>query len=138
MNNRQIYQSWVEAWNEDTSVLNKIAASDCTVHQARTDEKNSKSLKGAEALREIIQSAKHYFDKGKMSVVVGPIEKDGYISARWNYSGKYNGKMKEAKVENGKEISFSGIDIFHIENGRIKDYWVSSDSVDFMKQLEII
>lgn len=108
------------------------------VHQARTDGKDSRSQTGPEALKEIISSGTYFFDDYKMALVVEPIAEGSYISARWNFTGKYNGKMDGAKADKGKEISFDGTDIFYIENGKVKDYWVSSDGIDFMKQLEMI
>ena len=36
---QQIYELWMEAWNEDVSVLKQITAPDCRVHQARMDGK---------------------------------------------------------------------------------------------------
>lgn len=43
--------------------------------------------------------------------------------------------MSGANAKKGKEVSFEGTDIFQIRNGKIVDYWVSSDVVDFMNQL---
>ncbi|WP_342387530.1 ester cyclase [Salinicoccus bachuensis] len=138
MSNKNLYYKWLEAWNTDISLINEIAHNECIVHQARTDDKDSKSYIGPEALKEIISSGTYFFDDYKMSLVVNPIEEGGYVSARWNFTGKYNGKMDGVNVDKGKEISFDGTDIFYIENDKVKDYWVSSDGVDFMKQLEMI
>ena len=138
MSNKDLYYKWLEAWNTDISLINEIAHNECIVHQARTDDKDSKRYIGPEALKEIVSSGTYFFDDYKMSLVVDPIEEGGYVSARWNFTGKYNGKMDGANVNKGKEISFDGTDIFYIENGKVKDYWVSSDGVDFMKQLEMI
>ncbi len=52
---------------------------------------------------------KYYFDDVEMTLAVGVIEDDKYVSVRWTFIAKYNGK--------------------------IKDYWVSSDGIDLMKQL---
>ncbi|MFD1415151.1 ester cyclase [Oceanobacillus jeddahense] len=137
MNGKEIYQVWMNAWNKDISLLHDITDESCTVHQARTDGKDSNSIKGVEALKDVVESAKYYFENVKMSLVVQPIEERNYVSARWNFKGIYNGNMVEAKAEKGKLVSFDGTDIFRIENGKIKDYWVSSDVIDFMNQLEL-
>lgn len=135
MNNKDIYDQWMDAWNKDLSHLDGIVDDNCVVHQARTDEKDSERIKGTGALKEIIESGSYYFDDSQMTLEVGPISEDSYISARWTFTGTYNGKMDDATLEQGNEISFSGTDIFYIENSKIKDYWVSSDVVDFMKQM---
>ncbi|WP_272032379.1 ester cyclase [Oceanobacillus kimchii] len=137
MNGKEIYRNWMDAWNKDISFLNQITDENCVVHQARTDGKDSGSTKGLNALKDVIESAKDYFENVKMSLVVEPIEDGNYVSARWNFKGVYNGKMEEAKAERGKLVSFDGTDIFYIENNKIKEYWVSSDVIDFMNQLEV-
>ncbi|WP_077604372.1 ester cyclase [Oceanobacillus sojae] len=137
MNGKEIYQAWMNAWNKDISVLHDITDDNCTVHQARTDGNDSNSKKGAQALIDVVESAKYYFENVQMSLVVQPIEEGNYVSARWNFKGTYNGNMEGAKAEKGKLVSFDGTDIFRMENGKIKDYWVSSDVMDFMNQLEV-
>ncbi|WP_223643035.1 ester cyclase [Planococcus sp. 4-30] len=138
MSNKDLYRKWMEAWNTDISLIDEIAHHECIVHQARTDGKDSKRYSGPEALRDVILSGTYFFDEYQMSLIVEPIEEGNYISARWNFTGKYNGKMDGVTVDRGKEISFDGTDIFYIENKKIKGYWVSSDGVDFMKQLKLI
>lgn len=133
----QIYDVWLEAWNRDISVLDSVTSPDCRVNQARTDDKSSYALTGVDALKEIIQSGCAFFDDVRMKLDVGPVIEDSYITARWTFSGTYNGTMPGAKAEKGKQISFSGTDIFRVEDGKIKEYWVSSDGIHLMKQLEM-
>ncbi len=82
--------------------------------------------------------AVRFFTDVKMSIEVGPIEEDDHVSARWKFTGTYNGKLSGAKAEAGKVISFYGMDIFLLEEGKIKDYWVCSDGVHFMQQLGML
>jgi predicted ester cyclase len=137
MNGKEIYQVWMNAWNKDISILHDITDENCKVHQARTEGKDSDSTKGVKALMDVVESAKYYFENVQMSLVVQPIAEGDYVSARWNFKGSYNGNMEGARAEKGKHVSFDGTDIFRIENGKIKDYWVSSDVIDFMNQLEV-
>lgn len=137
MSGKEIYQLWMEAWNKDISILQNIADENCIVHQARTDNKDSERTVGVKALIDVVNSAKYFFDNVEMSLVVQPIEEEDYVSARWNFKGSYNGNMEGAKAGKGKIVSFDGTDIFRIENDKIKDYWVSSDVMDYMNQLEM-
>jgi predicted ester cyclase len=135
--NKQIYALWIKAWNEDITILSQITDPDCEVHQARVDGKPSEKLKGLESLETIISEGSSFFRDIKMTLEVGPIVEGDYISARWNFFGIYQGGMKGAKTKVGEKISFSGIDIFRIKEGKIREYWVSSDGVHLMKQLGI-
>lgn len=137
MNGKEIYSVWVNAWNEDIDTLNDIVDENCIVHQARTDNKKSNDLKGIEAMKNVIESSGMYFNDIDMTLVVAPIEENNYVSARWNFKGIYNGKMQGARAKKDKVIVFEGTDIFFIKDGKIKDYWVSSDVMDFMNQLEM-
>lgn len=132
-----LYNQWVKAWNEDLSIVEEIASSDCLVHQARTDGKSSLEKRGPEALMSIISDGLALFDEAKMSIEVGPIEEKAYVTARWKFSGKFKGGMSEAKAKPGKEMTFHGIDMFLIENEKIKEYWVSSDGLSLMEQMEL-
>ncbi|RIU92051.1 ester cyclase [Oceanobacillus picturae] len=135
---KKIYELWVKAWNEDVSVLDEITASDCRVHQARTDGKTSDELKGLEALKGIIMDGCSFFNDVKMTIEVGPIVDKSYVAARWKFTGSYKGGMQGAKAEIGEKMSFNGMDILFVEDGLIKDYWVSSDGVSLMEQLGIL
>lgn len=138
MNGKEIYNLWIEAWNNDIDLLDEIADDSCTVHQSRIDEQDSEILKGPSALKEMINTSRYYFREYKMKLVIGPISEDNYISARWNFTGIYNGNMEGAKAKEGTKISFDGTDIFYLENDKIKDYWVSSNEISFMKQLKAL
>jgi len=132
---QQIYELWMEAWNEDVSVLKQITAPDCRVHQARMDGKSSDMIKGVEALETIITEGASFFDNVEMTLEVGPIINENYMAARWNFFGLYKGGMPGAKAKIGEKINFKGMDIFRVENGKIQEYWVSSDGIHLMEQL---
>ena len=136
-NGEQIYKLWVKAWNEDRSILDDITSPHCTVHQARTDGKSPGERKGAEALKGIISDGCSFFYDVNMTIEIGPIIDEPYVSARWKFTGSYNGGMQGAKAEAGKRMSFHGMDIFLVEDGKIRDYWVSSDGVHLMEQLGV-
>ncbi|MFD2925273.1 ester cyclase [Halobacillus naozhouensis] len=137
LDEKQIYNLWVKAWNDDVSVLDNITDPHCLVHQVRTDGRTSDERKGAHALKGIITDGCAFFNNVKMTIEVGPIVDRPYVSARWKFTGVYNGGMPGAKAEMGKKISFNGTDIFLVQEGKIKDYWVSSDGIYLMEQLGV-
>lgn len=137
MKKKEIYLKWMDAWNTDLSILDDIVSENCVVHQKRTDGKSSYDLTGPEALKGIIIDGLALFDEAEMSIEVGPIEEDDYVSARWTFTGSFKGGMPGAKAEKGKEMSFHGMDIFLIKEGLIHEYWVSSDVLDLMVQMGV-
>lgn len=134
-NEKQIYELWVKAWNEDIFVLDEITSSNCVVHQKRTDGKSSSERQGSEALKGIIADGCTFFDDVNMTIEVGPIVDGSYVSARWKFTGHYKGGMPGATAKIGEKMSFNGMDILFVKDGLIRDYWVSSDGVHLMEQL---
>ncbi|MFD1174503.1 hypothetical protein [Oceanobacillus picturae] len=52
--------------------------------------------------------------------------------------GLYKGGMQGGQGRNWRKMTFNGMDILFVEDGMIKDYWVSSDGVSLMEQLGIL
>lgn len=136
--NKDIYRLWVDAWNKDSRLVEEIANEECVVHQIRTDGESATDKVGADALKDIIDKAKVLFDRVTMTVDVGPIEEGEYVSARWTFTGNYLGGMPGAQAEVGKTVAFSGNDFLRIKEGQITEYWVSSDGIYLLEQLEIL
>lgn len=134
---KEIYKFWVQAWNEDIAVLDQITGPDCIIHQARTDGKSSYERTGVDALKGIIRDGCKFFVNVRMSIEVGPIVEEPYVSARWKFTGIYKGGMLGANAQAGEEMCFNGMDIFLIQDGKIKEYWVSSDGLYLMEQLKM-
>lgn len=137
MTHKELYTKWMNAWNGEINLLDTITSNECTVHQSRTDGRSSLEVKGPEALKGIIRDGLSLFDEARMTIEVGPIEEGEYVSARWNFSGKYNGKMPGAQAKAGTLMSFQGMDMFLIEEGKFREYWVSSDVLNLMEQLGV-
>jgi predicted ester cyclase len=57
------------------------------------------------------------------------------IAGRWLASGTYKGGFPGAKAEPGTAIRFAGADFLRVENGKVAEYWLSSDQLNLMKQL---
>ena len=57
------------------------------------------------------------------------------IAERWLASGTYQGGFPGAKAVPGTSLKFAGADFLRVENGKIVEYWLSSDQLDLIKQL---
>ena len=56
------------------------------------------------------------------------------VVARMNYSGSHQGELY-GLAPTGKHVTYSGIAIFRIKNGKIATGWVIGDALGLMKQL---
>jgi predicted ester cyclase len=132
---QELYGARMELWNGNHELADEIIAADCIVHQAPSDPDNPLHLKGPEGILQMIQMGHAPFSELQFRVEVGPLV-DGYmLAARWTSDGRYKGDFPGAAVSPGTPINFGGIDIMRIENGKIAEYWVSSDGVYLMAQL---
>lgn len=73
---------------------------------SRVDGKSSDELKGPEALKTIITEGSSFFNNVKMTLEVGPIVNENYISARWNFFGIYKSGMPGAKALISQKLSY--------------------------------
>lgn len=65
------------------------------------------------------------------------ISKDDSVIVRWIITGKHTGNFMGIKPTN-KTISFNGISIFKIFNGKIKEEWYVWDRLGLFQQLEVV
>lgn len=138
-NEKQIYELWLKAWNEDISLIDNITNPDCIVHYVRRmDGESLGNLTGVEALKEVIKDRNTFFSNINMSIEIGPIINKPYVLSRWNFTGVYKGGISEAKVKAGEKIRLKGMDLFFIEKGKIKNYWFSWDRSHLIEQLDML
>lgn len=126
---RAMYRRWIDMWNGQVELAEELMSSDCPIHQLPN------TFRGAEGIRQMVESGRAPFDDPVFSVEVEPIVEGNRLAARWTMTGRYIGGMPGATAEPGTEIRFGGIDIWRVEAGKIVEYWVSSDGLHLMAQL---
>ncbi|MFD0716641.1 ester cyclase [Paenibacillus sp. GCM10027626] len=136
--NNDLYEKWVKAWNSDIHIVDSIVSENCIFHRNSASGVNAGEITGAEPLKKLIQNGTKPFKEHQMEIVVGPITTPEYVSVRWRFTGKYNGKIPGAKAKKNKVIAFEGIDIFKIQDGLISEYWVNSEEMSTMQQLGML
>ncbi len=62
------------------------------------------------------------------------IAEDGKVATRWTMSGTQQGEIA-GRPPTGKRMEVTGMDIFHIEGGRIRQIWVNMDVLGQAQQL---
>jgi ketosteroid isomerase-like protein len=134
--NRRLYERWLlELWNGDESVAEEILADDFVVHQARAEPGASEAVRGPQAGLEMVRMGRSPFSELVCAIEVGPIVEGDMVAARWTAVGAYAGGIPGATAATGTEVSFGGIDIMRVHDGKLAEYWVSSDGLALMGQL---
>lgn len=132
---QQLYQAWIELWNGRFELAHEIIAENCRVHQAPSDPKNPLDLRGPEGVLKMIMMGHAPFSDLVFRIELEPIVEGNRLAARWISEGRYKGDFPGATVSPGTRITFGGIDIMRIEDGKIAEYWVSSDGIYLLAQL---
>lgn len=125
----QKYYQWIAYWNGEDIDIDEVFHRDVIVRQA-PQEKH-----GIEAVTEMVEQGRAPFDPIFFTVDVEPIHDSHMLAARWKCHGTYIGGLPGTTAEPGKEIVFGGADFWRFSDGLVSDYWVSSDGLWLMEQL---
>ncbi len=135
---KRLYGQWLAMWNGDIGLANEIVSADFIIHQVRPGGVPSEVQRGPRAIREMVEESRAHFDEIQFCLEVGPITQGHMMSARWHCMASYRGGNPDATAPNGSRVSFSGIDILRVAEGKIREYWVSSDGLALMAQLGVL
>ncbi|WP_030606946.1 ester cyclase [Streptomyces sclerotialus] len=131
---RALYGKWIdELWHADPDDMDQLAEQ--LVTPDFVGHWPGEEVSGPAQLAEMLRRSVSLFSGVRVEVVVGPVVENDLVSARWTFSGKYNGELPGSPAAAGTEVSFAGTDIFRCRDGRFAEYWVSSDGLQFMAQL---
>jgi predicted ester cyclase len=133
---RRLYERWLlELWNGDEAVAEEILSEDFVIHQARTEPGESEAVRGPQAGLQMVRMGRAPFSELTCAIEVGPIVEADMVAARWTARARYAGGIPGATAAEGTEVTFGGIDIMRVRDGRLAEYWVSSDGLALMAQL---
>lgn len=88
---------------------------------------------GAEGIKGLIRAYRTgfpdlRFETGQMFAA------DGRVAHHWTMRGTHEGEFMGLEPT-GNEVEAMGVEINHVENGKIKESWTVSDAVTVMRQL---
>lgn len=127
---REMYDRWIRMWNGETELADELVSPDCLIHQPPND------FRGPDGVRRMIQMGRAPFTEIVFRIEVEPIIERDRLAARWTSTGRYAGGIPGSSAEVGTEVIFGGIDIWRVVDGKIAEYWVSSDGLWLMAQLD--
>lgn len=123
----------LELWHADDADLDALAAEiageDLVLHQ------HGGQRRGPAVLADLVRQGRAPFDGVEVTIDVGPAVDEDLVAARWIFRGAYAGGIPGATADPGTRVTFSGIDLVRLAEGRVTEYWVCSDGVHLMAQL---
>ena len=132
-----IWDKWIAMWNGDLAMADLIMAADYKLHMSPLGGEDLSVYAGPKGMADWIGQLHTAFDPFVFEVQLQPLFGDGMIAGRWLASGIYRGGFPGSLAEPGTEVKFAGADFLRIEDGKIAEYWLSSDQLDLLKQLKM-
>lgn len=121
---RRVFAEW---WTKgDVRVMNQIFADDFIDH-------NNEEIGGKESIKRTVLQFHRAFPDLKETVDDLVVEGDKAV-VRYTARGTHMGEFKGIGPT-GREVSFSGIDIYRIVDGSVVDKWCAEDLHGLLQQL---
>lgn len=130
--------AWLRLWNGDLAQAPGIIAPDFRVHAALLDGGDGSSVGGVDGLVTWIGQTRAAFPDLRFAVEVPPLVDGRYASVRWTATGTYSGGFPGARAEPGTVVTFTGTDTLRMQDGKFAEYWVNTDTLQWLTQLQAL
>jgi len=134
----QLTRSWLALWNGEHAAAEELLAPGFQLHAAMMDGGDGSAVDGPRALVGWIASTRAAVPDLTFSIQVGPIVDGDLIALRWRAEGTYAGGMPGAGAPVGTGVDFTGTDVLRVAGGRLAEYWVNSDTLLLLTQLQAV
>ncbi|GHF34194.1 ester cyclase [Streptomyces fumanus] len=130
--------AWLRLWNGDYTQAPGIISPRFTVHAALLDGGDGSGIRGADGLVAWISQTRAAFPDLRFSLQIDPLAAGDRASVRWTATGTYAGGFPGAKAQPGTTVTFTGTDTLRMKNGRFVEYWLNSDTLQLLTQLQAL
>jgi predicted ester cyclase len=104
-------------------------------HPAFTDRNPAWSVKSLEELKDIIRSAKEGLEFLSHQDLIYPAE-DGKVVIHLTFTGRHV-KPFMGQQPTGREVKWTSIEVYRIEENKIVERWVQADTAGLMRQIGV-
>jgi steroid delta-isomerase-like uncharacterized protein len=124
---RRFYES---AWDRgELEVIDDLFADDYVRHDLRPAD----PAPGPEGMKRLTADFRAAFPDLRFQVDI-VIAEDEHVAARWTASGTHTGRWGEVEPT-GRRATFSGVNIFRFENGKVVEIWNHRDDLGLREQV---
>jgi predicted ester cyclase len=126
---RRFYE---QVWGKGNyQVADDVFAPDYSRHDLRPTQ----AAPGPEGQKQIALAFRDAFPDLRFDVELLVAEGD-YVAARWIASGTHTGRWGSVEPTE-RHVTFSGVNIFRFENGRVAEIWNHRDDLGLQEQLGV-
>jgi steroid delta-isomerase-like uncharacterized protein len=131
-NKQLVRRFYDEVWQKgNLEVADEVFARDYVRHDLRP----TTAAAGPEGQRQIAAAFRAAFPDLRFDVEIVIAEGDN-VAARWTASGTHTGAWG-AVQPTGRFVTFSGVNIFRFEDGRVAEIWNHRDDLGLQEQLGV-
>jgi predicted ester cyclase len=134
---QRLTRAWVQLWNGDYALAERIISPDIRVRAALLDGGDGSAVKGPAGIVDLIGQIRAAFPDLRFTVEVGPIIDADHVVVRWDANGTYGGGFPGATAAPGTKVRFTGTDTLRVKRGLITDYWLNADTLLLITQLKV-
>jgi steroid delta-isomerase-like uncharacterized protein len=132
-NRALIQRFYAEVWNQGhLDVADEIFTKDYVRH----DPGGGSPAPGPEGQKQIAAGQRKGFPDLVMTIDFMVADGDK-VAARWTITGTNTGDLPMAKAT-GKKVTFSGINIYRFDHGKVVELWNHRDDLSMMMQLGLL
>lgn len=116
-------------WNEKKiSIIDQLVHHDVLIHSLLGD------FRGAQSMKKVVQAWLEGFPDLSVSNELIISEND-LVSVQWSAKGTHEGEFKGRRATE-KPVSYGGVTVYRIKNGKIVEYWAYLDMQHLLGQIE--
>jgi steroid delta-isomerase-like uncharacterized protein len=130
--NKAVVRRWVEAFNEG----NLDAVDDLLTDSYVRHDPNSPEVRGPEEEKQLIAMYRSAFPDLRFTVEDMVAEADKVV-ARVGISATHEGELLGIPPS-GRRLSFTAMELYRLEGGKIDEQWVNVDTLGMMQQIGAI
>ncbi len=132
--NKAVVHNFIEeVWHEgNLDSIDKYIAPDYIRHTSHTRE-GGREVRGLDGARQSIAALRTSFPDIHFTSEDVLVDEDKVV-VRWTVSGTHRGEFMGVSPT-GKHVSWTGINIYRIADGKIVERWANEDGVSLLQQL---
>lgn len=117
-----------KVWNDrDITIVDKVFHKDVVIHSRLGD------FHGPQAMKDVVHAWLRGFPDLRVENDSITAEND-LVTIHWRASGTHKGEFK-GRQPTGKTISYSGVTLYRIKEGKIVEYWAYLDMQQLINQI---
>jgi hypothetical protein len=127
----EVWEIWLEMWNEDPKAALKIVGDDFRVHlPSKAAVFDTSGIRDGAALAEWVAGFRSKFASLRYETDFGPVQ-DGELAVwRWYGTAECLGRTGWPSDVPGGTIHWSGVDILRIVDGQVTEAWTQGVETD--------